>query len=411
LDERIEEEVEQDVIETALIAAPSRANNMIFGRSLIERLMINCERAGIRRFVIAVPPERKDDVSQSLGRFRSRQEVLIVESADQAVGRIEGLAPDETVLSLSGNLIVTRPQLEHLISEYEGGGGIVARTVTTDRDRGGEIAVGPVAEILKRGGMVNDILPTTAALLPFALNGRPEDRDEAELRLARELRHETAAKDAILARLIDRKLSWRISYRLARSAITPNQVTIANTILGLGCAWLFAMPGYWSRLLASLLFLLSVTLDGVDGELARLKMSETKFGGQIDIVTDNIVHVAIFIGIFLGCYRASTSSAYLYLLPLVLGGFGMCAVATWRAFHLHGDVAAKWLDAVDRWSGRDFAYFLVVFALTNRLEWFAWGTAFGTYIFAAVLMWLTARHQAPHNRTPSRLERRIGERQ
>jgi phosphatidylglycerophosphate synthase len=391
------------VIETALIAAPSRADNMIFGRSLLERLMINCERAGIRRFVIAVPAELKDDISRSLGRFRSHREVLIVESPDQAVGRLEGLAPDAAVLSLSGNLVVTRPQLEQLISGYEGRSGVVTRTVTTDHDRGGEISVGPIGEILRRGGIVNDIRPATAALLPFALNGRPEDRDEAELRLARELRHETAAKDAILARLIDRKLSWRISYRLARTAMTPNQVTIANTLLGFGCAWLFAIPSYWARLAAAILFLLSVTLDGVDGELARLKMAESRFGGQLDIATDNIVHVAVFIGIFLGCYRASMSSAYLYLIPLVLGGFGMCAVATWRAFHIHGDKAAKWLDAVDRWSGRDFAYLLVVFALTNRLEWFAWGTAFGTYVFAAVLLWLTGRHQtaAASNSNPA----------
>ncbi len=388
------------MIETALIAAPSRADNIIFGRPLLERLMINCERAGIRRFVIVVPPEHKDDVSRSLGRFGSHRDVLIVETADQAV---RSLAPDGAVLSLSGNLVVTRPQLEQLISKYEGGSGIVTRTVTTDHDRGGEISVGPVAEILRRGGIVNDISPAAAALLPFALNGRPEDRDEAELRLARELRHETAAKDAVLARLIDRKLSWRISYRLARTAITPNQVTLANTLLGFGCAWLFAIPGYWTRLAAAILFLLSVTLDGVDGELARLKMAESKFGGQLDIATDNIVHVAIFIGVFLGCYRASMSSAYLYLIPLVLGGFGMCAVATWRAFHIHGDAAAKWLDAVDRWSGRDFAYLLVVFGLTNRLEWFAWGTAFGTYVFAAVLMWLTARHEgvAPSNSSPA----------
>lgn len=382
------------MIETALIAAPSRADNLIFGRPLLERLMIICERAGIRRFVIAVSPGRKDELASSLGRFMSHRDVLIVESPDLAVGRVEGLGPDATVLSLSGNLVVTRPQLEQLISGYDGGSGVVTRTVTADHDRGGEISVGPVGEILKRGGIANEIRPATAAQLPFALNGRPEDRDEAELRLARELRLETAAKDAILARLIDRKLSWRISYRLARTAITPNQVTIANTILGLGCAWLFSFPGYWTRLTAAILFLLSVTLDGVDGELARLKMSETKFGGQLDIATDNIVHVAIFIGLFLGCYRASMSSAYLYLIPLVIGGFGMCALATWRAFHVHGDEAAKWLDAVDRWSGRDFAYLLVVFALTNRLEWFAWGTAFGTYVFAAVLLWLTARHQS-----------------
>jgi hypothetical protein len=33
----------------------------------------------------------------------------------------------------------------------------------------------------------------------------------------------------------------------------------------------------------------------------------------------------------------------------------------------------------------------VVLALINRLEWFAWGTAFGTYVFAVALIWMTGR--------------------
>jgi phosphatidylglycerophosphate synthase len=380
------------LIETAIISAPSRANNPIFGRPLLERLMLNCERAGVKRFVIEVPSERRDEIANSLGRFRSRPDVTIVDSLDRAVGH-DGLTERTSAIALRGNLVLTKSHLLKLIGDYEAHPDAVIRTTTADTDRGGEIAVGPIGELLRRGGIGNEIRPNPAALLPFALNGRPEDRDEAELRLARELRVETAAKDAILARLIDRKISWRISHRLAQTRITPNQVTIANTIMGVGCAFLFAMPNYWARLLAAIIFLFSVTLDGVDGELARLQMSESKFGGQLDIFTDNVVHVAVFIGLFLGCYRASMSRAYLYLIPLVLGGFAMCAYATWRAFKIRGEQAAKWLDTIDRWSGRDFAYLLVVLALIDRLEWFAWGTAFGTYIFALVLIWLTSRRE------------------
>ena len=49
------------------------------------------------------------------------------------------------------------------------------------------------------------------------------------------------------------------------------------------------------------MFLFSIIIDGVDGELARLTLTETSFGGMLDVVTDNIVHVAVFVGIFLGC--------------------------------------------------------------------------------------------------------------
>jgi phosphatidylglycerophosphate synthase len=154
---------------------------------------------------------------------------------------------------------------------------------------------------------------------------------------------------------------------------------------------MFSIPNYWVRLLAATFFLLSITIDGVDGELARLKMTESKFGGALDVVTDNVVHVAVFVGLLAGCYRVEHSHAYLYLIPILLGGFAACTYATWRAFEFKGAQAAAWLDKVDRWSGRDFAYLLVVLATINRLEYFAWGTAFGTYVFAAVLIWLTGR--------------------
>src|ERR1700751_4255822 len=123
---------------------------------------------------------------------------------------------------------------------------------------------------------------------PFALNGRPQDREEAEVQLARALRAESASTDALMARMVDRRLSWRLSLRLARTRVTPNQVTLLNTSLGLGCAAMLGSTSYWLRLGGALLFLLSITLDGVDGELARLRMLESRFGERLDVITDNI---------------------------------------------------------------------------------------------------------------------------
>ena len=357
--------------------------------------MINCERAGVTRFIVQAPRDNRAEVARAMGRFNGRDSVTLVESfaevSDGPNGHPAQIDPASPCLAFSGNLVFSKSQLARIIDAYAANPASVIRSVSADRDRGGEIATGPIGEILKRGGISASPQRSPIGLLPFALNGRPEDREEAELRLARTVREESAQKDAPMARWVDRKISWRISYRLARTSVTPNMVTIANTAFGLFCAWMFSIPNYWTRLLAAIFFLLSITLDGVDGELARLKMTESKFGGALDVVTDNVVHVAVFIGLLAGCYRAGHSAAYLYLIPILLGGFAACAYATWRAFEFKGEQAAAWLDKVDRWSGRDFAYLLVVLAMFNRLEYFAWGTAFGTYVFAAVLIWITGR--------------------
>ena len=325
-----------------------------------------------------------------MGRFSTDRRVSIVDSFDELLRGPFGLDPSEPSVRLNGNLVFATSHLRRIIEKNRGRTGPVMNTVSADYERGGSIATGPLAELVRidrnRASVMN-----TAVYLPFALNGRIEDRNEAEERLARSLRDETAQTDAPLARYIDRNLSWRISKRLARTSITPNQVTICNTIVGLLSAWMFASPSYWLRLLGSLLFLFSITVDGVDGELARLTMTESKFGGMLDVITDNVVHVAVFAGIFWGCYRNSGSSSYLYLIPVVLGGFALCGVSTYLALSIGEKGAEEWLSQIDRISGRDFAYLLVLLAIVNRLGFFAWGAAFGTYVFALVLMWATYR--------------------
>jgi phosphatidylglycerophosphate synthase len=394
------------LIETALISAPDRADNRIFGRPLLERLMINCERAGIKKFVVEAPAEARPELARAMGQFSGRAAVAIVESFDEILGKSGGIDVGAPCVALSGNLVMSKANLVEALNGHAENPNLVLKTFSADRDRGGEIITGPLAQVIQSGvapdrhTIGNFFPPETLKLLPFALNGRPEDREEAELRLAQSLSAETAQKDAPLARWIDRRISWRISYRLARTPITPNMVTIANTIFGLGAAWMFSVPNYAVRLLATIFFLVSIVIDGVDGELARLKMRETKFGGALDVVTDNIVHAAIFVGLLTGCYRASMSAAYIYLIPVMLGGFAACAYATWSAFKYKGDEAARWLDTIDRWSGRDFAYLLVLLALFNRLEYFAWGAAFGSYAFAAALIWLTNRPVAPSASAP-----------
>ncbi len=72
---------------------------------------------------------------------------------------------------------------------------------------------------------------------------------------------------------------------LTLRAMAPNAITAAALCLGL-TGVRFAIGGEWEKALASIIF--AGVLDGLDGRIARLLKANSKFGAELDSLSDNI---------------------------------------------------------------------------------------------------------------------------
>jgi archaetidylinositol phosphate synthase len=79
-----------------------------------------------------------------------------------------------------------------------------------------------------------------------------------------------------------------------RCHITPNQISVLSLVAGIACAILFfEQQFFWG----SLALLLSAILDLVDGSVARMTDSHTKFGAVFDWIVDKYVDALVLLGI------------------------------------------------------------------------------------------------------------------
>ena len=99
-----------------------------------------------------------------------------------------------------------------------------------------------------------------------------------------------------ISRHINRKLSEPMVRLLAKTKVTPNQITWAS----FGIAILsFISFVFGQNIAAGLLVQLSSIVDCVDGSLARRKNMTSEFGGFLDSVLDRYADILIVLGLTL----------------------------------------------------------------------------------------------------------------
>lgn len=185
--------------------------------------------------------------------------------------------------------------------------------------------------LLTRFGSGNDqsselltALPSTATIRYWTLssgyfllrvNSRESEKkaEKALLSTARK------PQDGFIARHFNRHVSLFLSQKLIKLRASPSLLSFLNFLIGLTGAWLAAIGrGYWSFLLAGLLFELASIFDGCDGEVARLTYNTSDRGAFSDVLLDASSYIIFFSGLALGLYRYKLDSNYLTLMTIFL---------------------------------------------------------------------------------------------
>ncbi|GMV39400.1 MAG: hypothetical protein AMXMBFR64_11160 [Myxococcales bacterium] len=264
--------------------------------------------------------------------------------------------------------------------------------------------------------------PTARELPAKELAGRIRDRASLEAAAHRLWEGCRKPLDGFVSRNLNRHVSLFISRRIAHTGIDPNHISFLNLALGLAGGVIAAMGGYWPFLIAAALLKANSILDGVDGELARMRIQASVLGEWLDTISDDLSNQAFFIGVAIGAWRMTGDASWLALGAATAVPMGLVTAYyyRWCIQNGRGDILAfQWtfqtetLTQEEReaatWLHRTLGFFKTLFrkdafvmmfllaAIAGVLPWSLWVVAPAAF---ATLFMLIGQHfkQRAHDR-------------
>jgi phosphatidylglycerophosphate synthase len=233
----------------------------------------------------------------------------------------------------------------------------------------------------------------------------PKGPKLAEQALVRSLQTLKGGLDGFVDRYVNRKCSSLLTRLFLKLRWTPNTITMVSMVVGLIAAGFFVHGSWEYALIGALLFQLAVIIDCCDGEVARLTFSESKFGQDLDIWADNVVHIAIFAGIAGGAYLQGPWEQT--PLPLILGASAVLANVVslflvnaarqlrsrqqdWRRLTEYQRQKIEFM--LGNVANRDFSVVVLICAGLSVLHWFLALAAVGSWFFVMSMVWLLRRN-------------------
>lgn len=371
------------------VSHPAMMLERLGGMTILERQLFTLSRAGIRRVWLAAQKPRDAMVD----RLRTPEGLqtfwvdMVGDSPNECRPPYLGMSGDHVVRVSALRGILSRPHAKHTSYQDETGSGVVQ-------------------VILHRAdGMIQyDKQPMPPDSCVRLQN--PPDLGPA---LPWLLRGAIKSSDGLMAKYFDRHVSLAVTRRLLDTPLKPNHMTLLSTALGLAGTFLLARGTDRDFLAGALTIWAHTLLDGCDGELARLKFQESRFGGVLDFWGDNLVHASLFLCLAAGLARQHGSAAY-FLPGVAAACAGLAsALIVYRhsaersskngggpLFDGIADIAGakpplgrRLLARVEAMlAQRDFIYLLVACAWFGRLREFLWAAGLGAPLFLVVLLYL-----------------------
>lgn len=133
-------------------------------------------------------------------------------------------------------------------------------------------------------------------------------------------------------------LARGVARPLAKTPVTPNQVTTVRLATGLAAAGMLALGrDPWPDVAAGV-FVVAVVLDRADGELARMTGKTSPFGHAYDLAADALCNALIFVALGIGLRESPFG---LWAIPMgALAGLAVAAIL-WMVVRIEAKAGAR----------------------------------------------------------------------
>ncbi|RLB92373.1 MAG: hypothetical protein DRH50_09780 [Deltaproteobacteria bacterium] len=306
------EEAKSRPIETAVVVLPGNGESdwpgaTVAGLTIVERNLMGLKSVGVRTVHLVTEESVMETVQRVLDRLGndSRKPEIHVHTAGQS----EVVVLNERFLRVDGRRLFHNNLLKEAVHRP----GEFAYVDAEGKDAGLSAGAGGTRFLSGIPDSV-DRVPIPAGTFS-QLADTPDSRKKAAKLVYLSL---IKPGDGWFSKNLNRPISLSISRVLVKYPIHPNVVTGFTFLVGLLAGFFSALGSYWGFAVGGVLYQLGSILDGVDGEIARVKFLGSRAGQWMDTICDDMSNVVYLTGVTIGTWRAMESHLLL--------GAGLAAV-------------------------------------------------------------------------------------